>query len=190
MAPLAAAPSPALCCSFALVLMMCRTGSAAHNDPAKKGKKKKNYRDSSIFFSFFSPSAAWLGFTASAPAVVYHGWPTMLQRSASGLSEEEEEKEEEVEKEEEGESGFSSSPPTPSFRALTLKRLAVVSITTNQPGGRQPLQCSPEESCMYVVFFGRVRRGVERDWGCAGKSIFIGNNSHICFAARLCATEC
>lgn len=39
-----------------------------------------------------------------------------------------------------------------------------------------------------LFFLGRVR-GVERDWGCAGKSIFIGNNSHICFAARLCATE-
>lgn len=77
----------------------------------RKKERKENYRDSSIFFSFFPPSAAWLGFTASAPAVVYHGWPTMLQRSASGLSEEEEEKEEEVEKEEEGESGFSSSPP-------------------------------------------------------------------------------
>lgn len=116
--------------------------------PRKKERKKKITAIRQSFFHFFPPSAAWLGFTASAPAVVYHGWPTMLQRSASGLSEEEE-----VEKEEEGESGFSSSPPTPSFRALTLKRLAVVSITTNQPGGRQPLQCSPEESCMYVVVF-------------------------------------
>lgn len=99
------------------------------------------------FFLFF-PSAAWLGFTASAPVVVYHGWPTMLQRSASVCPRRKRKKRKRW-KTEVGESGFSSSLP----RSLLLRSHAVVSITTNQSGGRQPLQCSLEESCMCVVFF-------------------------------------
>lgn len=173
-----AAPSPALCCSFPLRLMTCWTGGTEQDDPAKK-TKKKNDDDFSIVPlqppGWDSQRALlWSFITAGQRRCSTPPWFVLSE-------EEEEEKEKEVEK-----GGRWVSPP---ICALTLKRLTVVSITTNQSAGWQPLQCSLEESCMCVcvICLGFFCAGGSR--GCMGWSISIVNNSHICFPASLWVTE-